>query len=230
MSDLVVYGFPRSTFVNVVRLMLTHKEVPYTFHDLEPEMGKPSHLTLHPINRVPILRHGDFTVYETSAIVGYLEDTFPNPGLQPTSARDRARMTQWVSSINSYYYPYMIYHVTHERLVFPELGIASDEKVVAHALPKVEVGLQVAERQLAHGKDYLLGAQLTLADFYLLPSTFAFSLTEEGKAMYPKYPAFSKWRERMEALPSVRKLRASLPPRAPIEHAREWAISHRPKY
>ena len=48
MSDLIVYGFPRSTFVNIVRLVLTHKEVPYTFHDLEPEMGKPSHLALHP--------------------------------------------------------------------------------------------------------------------------------------------------------------------------------------
>jgi glutathione S-transferase len=59
-----------------------------------------------------------------------------------------------------------------------------------------------------------LGSELTLADFYLLPSTFAFSLTEEGKAMYPKYPAFSRWREGMEALLSVRRLRAALPPRS----------------
>jgi glutathione S-transferase len=229
MSELVVYGFPRSTFVNIVRLVQTHKEVPYTFHDLEPEMGKPSHLALHPFDRVPILKHGDFTVYETSAIVAYVDETFPRLPLQPRSIPDRARMDQWISMVNSYYYPYMIYHVTHERLVFPELGIASDEKVVAHALPKVELGLQVAERQLAHGKDYLIGSDLTLADFYLLPSTFAFSLTEEGKTMYPKYPAFCRWRERMEALPSVRKLRAGLPPRTPIEHARAWAVSHRPK-
>ena len=62
MSDLIVYGFPRSTFVNIVRLVLTHKEVPYTFHDLEPEMGKLSHLALHPFNRVPVLQHDDFTV------------------------------------------------------------------------------------------------------------------------------------------------------------------------
>jgi glutathione S-transferase len=230
MSDLVVYGFPRSTFVNIVRLVLAHKEVPYTFHDLEPEMGRPSHLALHPFDRVPILKHGDFTVYETSAIVAYVDETFPRLPLQPRSIPDRARMDQWISMVNSYYYPYMIHHVTHERLVFPELGIASDEKVVAHALPKVELGLQVEERQLAHGKDYLIGSDLTLADFYLLPSTFAFSLTEEGKTMYPKFPAFSRWRERMEALPSVRKLRAALPPRAPIEHARAWAVSHRPKY
>ena len=230
MPDPIVYGFPRSTFVNIVRLVLTYKEVPYTFHDLESEMGGPSHLALHPFNRVPILRHAEFTVYETSAIVTYIDETFPRLPLQPRDIPGRARMDQWISMVNSYYYPYMIYHVSHERLVFPELGIASDEKVVAHALPMVELGLQVAERQLEHGQDYLLGAELSLADFYLLPSTFSFSLTEEGRAMYPKYPAFSRWRQRMEALPSVRKLRAVLPPRAPIEHAREWAIAHRPKY
>ena len=40
----------------------------------------------------------------------------------------------------------------------------------------------------------------------------------------------STMRETMEALPTVQRFRASLPPRAPIEHAREWAVSHRPKY
>jgi glutathione S-transferase len=230
MSDTIVFGFPYSTYVHIVRLILTHKGAAYTFRDLETEMGKPSHLALHPFNRVPVLQHGDFTVYETSAIATYIDETFEKPPLQPKDVRERARMNQWISAVNSYYYPYMIYHVTHERLVFPRLGIASDEKVVAHALPKVEVGLQVMERQLGHGKKYLLGNDLTLADFFLVPCTFSFNLTEEGKGMYPKYPAFCRWRETMEALPSVQRFRASLPPRAPIEHAREWAVSHRPKY
>lgn len=123
----------------------------------------------------------------------------------------------------------MIHHVTHERLVFPELGIASDEKVVAHALPKVETCLAVVERQLAHGKDFLLGHELSIADFYLLPSTFAFSLTAEGQSMYPKFPAFCRWRQRMDNLPATQKVRASVQ-RLPIEHAREWATSHGPKY
>jgi len=229
-ADAIVYGFPRSTYVNIVRLVLTHKDVPYEFHDLEQVMGKTEHLALHPFNRVPILRHGDFTIYETSAIASYIDEAFGGPRLTPQDVRTRARMNQWLSAVNSYYYPYMIYHVTHERLVFPELGIASDEKVVAHALPKVEVALAVMERELSHGRDYLLGSEITLADFFVLPSTFAFSLTAEGKAMYPKYPAFCRWRERMENLPTTRKQRATLPPRAPIPHAREWAITHRPKY
>ena len=230
MTDVVVLGFPRSTYVHIVRLVLTHKGVPYTFRDLEPEMGSASHLALHPFDRVPILQHGDFTLYETSAIARYVDEGFEGPALQPKDVRARARMNQWISSVNSYYYPYMIYHVTHERLVFPELGIASDEKVVAHAVPKVELALGVMERELSHGRAYLLGSELTLADFFILPSTFAFSLTEEGKAMYPKYPAFCRWRERMENLPTTRKLRALLPPREPIPHAREWADTHRPKY
>jgi len=58
MPDVVVLGFPRSTFVHIARLVLTHKQVPYTFRDLEPEMGSPTHLALHPFNRVPILQHG----------------------------------------------------------------------------------------------------------------------------------------------------------------------------
>jgi glutathione S-transferase len=230
MANPVVYGFPRSTFVHIVRLLLTHKGVPYTFHDLEPDMGKPPHLKLHPFNRVPVLQHDGFTVYETSAIAAYVDEAFPTPRLTPTDLRERARMNQWISAVNSHYYPYMIYHVTHERLVFPQLGIASDENVVSHALPKIELALGVMERELSHGKRYLLGTDLTVADFYMLPSTYALSLTEQGKAMYPTFPAFCRWRERMEALPAVVEFRAAQPPRQPIEHAREWAVSHRPKY
>jgi glutathione S-transferase len=56
MGDPIVYGFPRSTYVNIVRLILTHKDVAYSFHDLEPVMGQREHLALHPFNRVPILK------------------------------------------------------------------------------------------------------------------------------------------------------------------------------
>jgi glutathione S-transferase len=230
MADVVVFGFPRSTYVHIVRLVLTHKDIPYTFHDLEPDMGSATHLALHPFNRVPILRHDDFTLYETSAIAAYVDEAFDGNALQPKEVRARARMNQWISAVNAYYYPYMIYHVTHERLVYPQLGIPSDEKVVAHALPKVKRGLEVMEKALGHGGAYLLGDELTLADFFLLPSTYAFGLTDEGKAMYAGYPAFARWRARMEALPSVQRFRAALPPRTPIEHARGWVVSHRPKY
>jgi glutathione S-transferase len=230
MPEPIVIGFPGSTYVHIVRLVLTQKEIPYVFRDLEPEMGSPAHFALHPFGRVPVLQHGDLTLYETSAIATYVDEAFEGASLQPKDARGRGRMHQWISAVNGYFYPYMIYHVTHERLVFPRLGIAPDEKVVAHALPKVDQALAVFERELGHGEPYLLGAAPTLADFFLVPCNYSFSLTDEGKALYRKYPAVRGWRERMEALPSVQRFRAALPPRGPIEHARKWPEWHRPKY
>ena len=149
MSDVTLFGFPRSVYVQMAGIVLTHKEVPYTFHDLETEMNTESHIALHPFERVPILRHGDFTVYETSAIIGYIDDAFDGAKLTPADPQQRARMNQWISAVNGYYYPYLIYHVSHERNVFPQLGIPSDEKVVAHAMPKVKTCLEVLERELS---------------------------------------------------------------------------------
>ena len=165
---------------------------------------------------MPILRHGDFhALRDERHRQLYLEELLPRPRAAAGYAIEgRARMNQWISAVNSYYYPYMIYHVSHERNVFPELGIPSDEAVVAHALPKIEVGLQVAERQLSHGQGFLLGSEVTLADYYLMPSTHSFGRTPEGKTMYASFPLVQAWRERMEALPTVR----SLPRRAAAAH------------
>jgi glutathione S-transferase len=67
-----------------------------------------------------------------------------------------------------------------------------------------------------------------MADFFLLPTLFAFGLTPEGRKLKPRFPAVGRWQARMEALPSVVRFHAALPPRAPIEHAREWVKFHRP--
>ena len=77
---------------------------------------------------------------------------------------------------------------------------------------------------------FLLGGAVGLVDYYLLPSTYAFGFAPEAKAMYADFPAVQEWQERMEALPTVQRFRAAQPPRGPIEHARKWAVSHRPKY
>jgi len=232
MSDVTVYGFPISTYVNVVRLVLTHKGVPFEFHDLEPEMGGPSHLALHPFGRVPILDHGGFRVYETAAIAAYVDEAFTGPALQPADARERARMNQWISALNSYYYPNIAFHLGHERLIYPALGIAPDEKVVSVALPKIAVGLDVLERALSDDRDFLVGDLPTLADFFMLPTLTTLSFTPEGQKMLAGKPGIAAWRQRMDALPSVMTVRGMVMPHVgkPVEHARGWVDGHRPRY
>jgi glutathione S-transferase len=232
MANVIVYGFPVSTFVNIVRLVLTEKGVPFTFCDLEAEMGSPRHLALHPFKRVPILDHDGFALYETSAIAVYVDEAFDGPPLQPDDARARARMNRWISALNSYYYPYIAYHLSHERLIYPVLGIAPDEKVVAAALPKIAVGLDVMEKDLDPGRKFLVDDRPTLADFFMLPTMTSLSLTPEGQQMLSSKPRIAAWRAAMEALPSVIAVRAMVMPHVgkPVEHARQWVVDHRPRY
>jgi glutathione S-transferase len=228
MSDVTVFGFQRSTYVNVVRLVLTAKGVPFGFHDTEDEMYTAEHLRRHPFGRAPVLQHGDFLLYETSAIVAYVDEAFDGPKLTPAALRPRARMNQWISVVNGYVYPYMIYHISHERNVFPELGIPAKEAIVERALPTAKRSLEVMNDELADGRPFIVGDGVTLADFFLLPMIVAFSFAPEATALRPRFEHINAWEARMSALPSVVAFRATLPPRAPIRHARQWAVHHRP--
>jgi glutathione S-transferase len=229
MTEVVVHGFQRSTYVNIVRLVLSHKGIDFRFNDLETKMGSPAHFALHPFGRVPILEHGGFRIYETSAIVLYIEDAFKDRPLMPSTSKDRARVHQWISTVNGYYYPYMIYHLVHERLVFPPLGIAPDEKVVQTSIPQINRGLDILERSLEETGDHLVGA-LSLADFFLYPSMYAFNLSPEGQEMLPHRPRAAGWLKRMDDLETVQAFRAAMPTPVPIEHARAWVDGHRPRY
>ena len=88
----------------------------------------------------------------------------------------------------------------------------------------------MAEKQPSHGQEFLLGGEVTLTDYYLLPSTCSFGRNRECQTMYPRFPVVQAWRERMEALPAVQQLREVTADLPPIEHARKWPDSHRPKY
>lgn len=227
LSPVILYGFQRSTYVNVARLLLHVKGVPYTFYDTEDEMYADKHLQRHPFGRVPALQHGDFCVYETTAIAMYIEENFDGPPLLPSDVYKRASAHQWMSNLNSYFYPYIVFYLVHERLVFSELDIPADEAVIAEAIPKIERCLQVMATTLK-GREYLVDDVATMADYFLLPTMTALSFTSEGSLLLQRFPEVVAWLERMARLPAVIEFRASMPPRIPIEHARRWATDHRP--
>jgi glutathione S-transferase len=208
--------------------VLTYKEVDFEFNDLETCMNTPIHRELHPFEYVPILQHGHFTLYETSAIVGYIDEAFPEPRLTPTSIHARAKMNQWISAVSSYYYPQIVFHLSHERSVFPALGIKPDERVVQVALPKVERALDVMELELRAGRGFLVGDHITLADLFMVPCLTSLARAPEGGAMLQRHPLVNAWHERMERLENVKRFRAAQAPRIPIEHARRWSTMHRP--
>jgi len=227
MSDVTLFGFERSTYVNVARLVLLAKGVPFTFSDTEMIMRTPGAWSLHPFGRVPVLRHGDVVLWETAAIVTYIDEAFAGPPLQPACAQRRAMMRAWMGSVDSYFYPWAVFRLVHERLVYGELGIDADERVVTGALPEVRRMLAVLERHLAADRTYLADDTASLADYFMLPSIVALSMIEEGRDMLAQTPSIGRWLVTMSTLPAVQQLRAMMPPPAPIEHARHWVKSHR---
>ena len=63
----------------------------------------PEHLALHPFGRVPVLEHGQFRLYETAAILRYLERVLPAPLLVPVAYAEAAARVDQLMNINDWY-------------------------------------------------------------------------------------------------------------------------------
>ena len=200
MTEVVIYGFPQSTYVRTARLVCEEKGVAY---DLAPvEFGSPEHLELHPFGKIPAFRHGELVLHETSAIARYVDRAFPGPSLVPQDATGQARMEQWVSTTCDYLYQDMIRELVFPRIVAPSRGAEPDEEMIGQALPKVEHHLGVLDQALID-RDYLAGPALSLADLFVAPIAFWVRLTPEGQARKDDYPNLNRWWERMAARPSM---------------------------
>jgi len=200
MTDVTIYGPAMSTFVRAARLACAEKGVSHEVEEVD--FRSEAYRRLHPFNKVPAMRHGDFVLYETEAICRYIDRTFAGPPLQPTDLKALARMDQWLSAVRDYVYPMMIEELVWERLVVPMEGGQPDEAKIAAALPHVIEQLGILEKALA-GSPYLAGDAVSLADFLLFPIIVYLRVTPEGDAALKKAPKLLAWFGRMAARPSA---------------------------
>jgi glutathione S-transferase len=197
MAAPIVFGPGYSTYARTVRLVLAEKGVDYRFEFVNMLAGEASsgaHAARHPFGKVPTLEHDGFSLYETGAIVRYLDRVFPTPSLQPQDPRQCARMDQIISIIDSYAYGSLIGQLAWQRLVVPMIGGTPDEGVVQASLPRVKLCLSEFER-LAEGGRFLVGSSVSLADCYLAPVLWYLAATPEGKPLLAASPKLSAWRE-----------------------------------
>src|SRR6201984_2540989 len=95
MSEFIVFGVPRSPFVRRGCLGLEEKAAPYRIQDFGPgEMRSEAHLKRHPFGRVPVIDHADYRLYETQAILRYIDAAMPGLSLQPSEPKAIGRMNQ----------------------------------------------------------------------------------------------------------------------------------------
>jgi glutathione S-transferase len=204
-TRVLLFGLERSVYTRVARLVLEEKGVPYRMEEVEifgPEGVPPDHLQRHPFGRVPVLQHESFFLYETAAIAQYVDEVFTGPALQPSDARQRARMRQVIGVVDSYAYRPMVWGVYVERVRVPLSGGAPDEAQVASALKSSATALN-ALSDLLEASPYFAGTRLSLADLHALPTLHYFCLTPEGRAMFQQYASLVRWYDTMLARPSV---------------------------
>src|SRR5262245_45988835 len=177
MPDVTIYGPAMSTYVRAVRLACAEKGVAHAQEEVD--FTSQDYRRLHPFNRVPAMRHGDFSLFESEAILRYIDRTFPGPSLTPRDVKDQAHMDQWLSAINDYIYETMIVDFVWQRLVVPMEGGEPDEDKIKAALPKLAYQLSVLDRALKE-RPYLAGAEVSLADLLLFPILVYVKVTPEG--------------------------------------------------
>lgn len=200
MTDVTIYGPAMSTYVRAARMACAEKGVSHALEEVD--FRSAAYRRLHPFNKVPAMRHGDFALYETEAIERYIDRAFPGPPLQPKDVKALARMDQWLSAVGDYVYAVMIEELCWERLVVPMGGGQPDEAKIRAAVPKLMEQLAILNAALAPSS-YLAGAEVSLADLLLFPILVYVKATPEGQAALPKAPLLLSWLDRMAARPSA---------------------------
>jgi glutathione S-transferase len=182
MSEFVVHGVPGSPYLRMVLLGLEEKRADYRLAAMAMGEGKtPAYLARQPFGRIPAFEHGDFQLYETQAILRYLDAAVPEPSLQPDEPRARARMDQIIGIADCYVLPFITVGISAERFMSQVFwGRGPDEAKVAAALPNARVCVRELER-LKAGAPYLAGDQLSIADLMLAPHFDFFAATPEGR-------------------------------------------------
>jgi glutathione S-transferase len=202
---LVLHGYRYSVYNRIARLALAEKGVAYDrveVNPFAPDMPQ-SYRALHPFGRVPALVHDGFVLYETGAIIRYIDRAFPGRPLQPTDPQALARMDQVIGIVDAYGYWPMVRQVFALRVFRGRTGQPVDEAEVAR-------GLAAAPKVLA-ALEPLVDEELTLADLHLGAMMAYFVLAPEGATLLRNYPRLTRWWDRVSARPSFAATDPGLP-------------------
>jgi len=183
MADLIFYHNPQSRG-RIVRWMLEEVGQPYETEVIAYDrMKSPDYLAVHPLGKVPAIKHNGHVVTECAAICAYLADVFPEASLGPRPD-EKADYYRWLfyaagpleAAISN---QAMSWQVPPERERM--FGYGNYDKAIA------------AVDEMLSLRDYVCGDRFTAADVYL-GSQIMFPMQF---GMLPERDSFSRYRDRL---------------------------------
>ncbi len=186
MPSLKIHGFPPSTYTQTALMVAAEAGAETALQPLD--FKNPSHFALHPYGKMPVLEHDEVTLFETLAIVIYIDSAIGGARLQPTETIGRARMFQWISVAIDYAY---------EDLVD---GL-HDETPSAEAVTRAAEQLRLLDARLADVTNFA-GDSFTLADLFLFPMV-EHAVRKLGEQSVRALPHLVRWRSAVSNRPSA---------------------------
>jgi len=157
---LTLHGFPFSNYHNIVKHALMHKGVSFNEHITYPH--SPEMMAVNPTGKVPAMTTENGTkLSESSVLVEYLEDAYPENALYPADAEARGQVRQLMKVAELYL------ELPARRLLPAVLGnVEFPQEMLDEVKTVLERGAK-SIMELAVFQPYLTGAEITLADIYL---------------------------------------------------------------
>lgn len=204
MTGFIVHTIPGSPFARAVMATLEEKGASWRIAPIAPGTLKAQpHLSRHPFGRIPVLEHGDFQLYETQAILRYLDRVVPEPALTPADPRAAARMDQVMNIADWYLFQGVGNVIGFQRVVGPALmGITPDEAACAAAMPKAHQVFAALSTLLGE-QPYFAGDGVSLADIQLAAQMDFMTQAPEWAPLTEGRANLVGWMERMNARPSM---------------------------
>ncbi len=185
MADLIFYTNPQSRG-RIVRWMLEEVGAPYDTEVIPyDQMKSERYLAIHPLGKVPAIKHGNHVLSECAAICAYLADVFPNAGLGP---RDDEKAD---------YYRWLFYAAGPWEQAGTNHAMGWDppeDKQRMFGYGSYERAIAVVDELLSM-RDYVCGDRFTAADVYL-GSQIMFPMQF---GMLPERDSFIRYRDRLQA-------------------------------
>ncbi|MFK5913717.1 MAG: glutathione S-transferase family protein [Woeseiaceae bacterium] len=197
MKELQFYSNDVCPFAYRVRLALAEKQIDYESIEVDLQNIPDDYYRISKAGKVPLIKHGDGIVWESTVINEYIEDAFPDIPLLPATAIERAQARLWIDYCNTSFQP------NYCGLVF-ELDESKHDAVRKQLI----TALDFMEQGLAESTGpYWMGEQLTLVDLTYYPFFEHTPVLSHYRQfnLDDKYQQINNWIKIMQTRPSVKQ-------------------------
>jgi glutathione S-transferase len=193
---LRLFNTARSPFGRKVRIVLHEKDLAFEEVAVDLANRSPEFLAVSPLGKVPVLVDGETAIFDSTVVVEYLEDAFPNPPMFGVGVRQRL-VHRTLDELGD--------HVADQAVTSFYAKQRGDAAASEQAFVRIHKALAELERRAATGG---WTAQFGVGDAAVI-SGCGYLTLRHGDEVLAEYTSLREWLERQADRPSVR---ASVPP------------------